>query len=345
LTYSASDDVRTLEPMLAKLAKQIPEGEGWVYEPKWDGFRALVYREPAGVEMISRDSKPLNRYLPEVVDSLASALSEDCVVDGEIVIATDDGFNFDLLTQRIHPAASRVKMLAETTPAGFIAFDLLSIGGRSLMGEPLSVRRAELLQLIPSEASGPKEVFDRLTTDPKSVFVTPQTRDVDEARPWLVGFEDKGLDGVVAKRVDGEYVPGRRVMVKIKHERTADCIVGGYRLHKSGDGVGSLLLALYDSEGALHYVGHTASFKASQRPDILALVKPYEGAGGFGAGRAPGGPSRWAHQKDHSFVPLAPTLVCEVAFDRMINRRFRHATRFVRWRPDKPPEACTFDQL
>jgi ATP-dependent DNA ligase len=337
--------MRTLEPMLAKLAKEIPEGAGWVYEPKWDGFRAIAYREPAGVEMISRDNKPLNRYLPEVVDSLASVVSDVCVLDGEIVIAKEGGFNFDLLTQRIHPAASRVKMLSETTPGGFIAFDLLSVGDRSLMEEPLSVRREELLKLIPSEASGPQEVFDRLAADPRSVFVTPQTTQVEVARPWLVDFEDRGLDGVVAKRADGVYVPGKRVMVKIKHERTADCIVGGYRIHKSGDGVGSLLLALYDAEGGLHYVGHTASFKASERPEILARVKPYEGSGGFGAGRAPGGASRWAHQKDHSFVALEPALVCEVAFDRMINRRFRHATRFVRWRPDKPPEACTFDQL
>ena len=335
-----------LDPMLAKLARAIPEGEGWVYEPKWDGFRAIVYRDSDGARIMSRDNKPLNRYFPDVAETLEKALPDPCVVDGEVVVTDEDGFDFDLLTQRIHPAASRVKMLAETTPGGFIAFDTLAVGERSLMGEPLSARRAALLDLIDEEASGPQEVFERLDADPRATIVTPQVDDVEVARPWLVEFEDRGLDGVVAKKIDDVYSPGKRTMVKIKNERTADCMVAGYRVHKSGDGVGSLLLALYDSEKKMHYVGHTASFKAKERPEILELVKPYEAEGsGFGAGRAPGGPSRWTAQKDHSFVALEPRLVCEVAFDRMINRRFRHATRFVRWRPDKPPEDCTFEQL
>jgi len=335
-----------IEPMLAKLAKDVPVGDEWLYEPKWDGFRALIFRNEGEIQAISRDGRPFNRYLPELIELLDGAISEDCVLDGEVVVAGSDGFDFDALLQRIHPAESRVRLLAEQTPTGFIAFDLLARGPDDLMGRPFAERRRALDEVLRKAVAtaSPDDVFETLAAAPKSVVMTPQTDDVDVARKWLTEYDAQGLDGVIAKRRDGEYEPGRRPMVKIKRERTIECVVGGYRYSKSGDAVGSLLLGLYDDAGNLHYVGHTSSFKAKERRELLETLRPLAGGTSFAGGRVPGAPSRWTSGKDTSWVSLEPNLVCEVAFDRMMSRRFRHATRFVRWRHDKPPRDCTFVQ-
>jgi ATP-dependent DNA ligase len=331
-------------PMLAKLRPEIPVGDGWVYEPKWDGFRAIVYKAGDDISVISRDDRPLHRYFPELVDAL-SGLPGRCVIDGEVAVASSGGFEFDALLQRIHPAESRIKRLARETPAGFIAFDLLGLGATSYMNEPFEHRRetlAEQLQAPPTPT--PREIFEVLAEAPSAILLTPQTDDLDVASSWLEAFESEGLDGIVAKRIDDVYVPGKRVMVKVKRARTVECVVGGYRRSKGGDGVGSLLLGLYDDSGALHYVGHTSSFRAQERKELLEELRPLEGGESFGQGRTPGGPSRWTGGRDTSWVPLDPVRVCEVAFDRMMSGRFRHAVRFLRWRPDKPPRECTFDQ-
>lgn len=316
--------------MLAKLRPDIPRGEGWVYEPKWDGFRALVFRDGDEIQISSRNGQPLERYFPELIPVLERAIPALSIVDGEIVIAGKQGLDFDALLQRIHPAASRVNLLSEKTPASFVAFDLIAEGTEDLRGTALAERRSRLKRALRAE---------------RACFLTPQTEDPEEAQRWFDRFEGAGLDGVVAKQKDLEYRPGERVMVKVKHQRTADCLVGGYRLSKNGDGVGSLLLGLYDEDDVLHHVGHTSSFKAGERREVLAKIKPLEGSRGFGQGQAPGGPSRWTRGRDLSWISLEPRLVCEVAFDHLQGERFRHGARFLRWRPDKMARECTYDQL
>jgi ATP-dependent DNA ligase len=319
-----------VKPMLAKLQKEIPKGDGWLYEPKWDGFRGVVFRDGDTMQIDSRNGQPLARYFPEVVRVLHETLPERCVVDGEIVIATPQGLDFDALQLRLHPAASRVNMLAEQTPATFIAFDLLALS-EDVRGRPL------------------RERFDKLVSSVKTsdqCFITPQTEDPPKAMKWFEEFEGAGLDGIVAKREELPYVEGERVMVKVKHQRTADCVVGGYRVHKSGEGVGSLLLGLYNDDGTLHFVGFTSSFKVSERKALVEKLKPYLKEGSFEGGRAPYAPSRWRGPKAQTeFVSLNPELVCEVAFDHLQGPRFRHGTTFLRWRPDKDAAECTFDQF
>jgi ATP-dependent DNA ligase len=320
-----------VSPMLAKLQVDIPRGEGWLYEPKWDGFRAIVFRDGDTVRIDSRNGQTLDRYFPEVVEQLRAALPERAVIDGEIVLAGERGLDFDALQQRIHPAASRIKRLSVETPASFIAFDMLAAGDEDLRGLPGIERRARLIA--------------ELRATP-SVAITPQTTDAGEAAEWFTRYEGAGLDGVIAKQADRPYVEGERLWVKIKHRRTCDCVVGGYRHTIAGDGVASLLLGLYDEAGVLHLVGHTSSFNAAERRALLEKLRPLAGGESFGSGRTPGGPSRWTQGKrDESWNPVHPVLVCEVSFDYMQGERFRHAARFHRWRTDKDPAQCTYDQL
>jgi ATP-dependent DNA ligase len=331
--------------MLAKLATEIPAGDGWLYEPKWDGFRALVFRDGDDVHLQSRDLKPLDRYFPELTDPLRAELPERAILDGEIVIAGPDGLDFEALLLRIHPAASRVAKLASETPAAFVAWDLLALGDEDLRDLALVERRARLERVL-GRAAAP-------------VHLTPATTDRATALDWFARFEGAGLDGVVAKRLDDRYQPGKRAMVKIKHQRTADCVVAGFRWHKDGPEtlVGSLLLGLYDTAGVLHHVGIAASFTRARRAELVAELAPYRvdalahhpwrewGGAEAASQRMPGGSSRWNRGKDLSWQPVRPELVCEVAFDHLQGTRFRHATHFLRWRPDKPPAECRYDQL
>lgn len=318
-----------LEPMLAKAEPSIPRDGAWLYEPKWDGFRALIFRDGEDVRMESRNSLPLQRYFPELLDPLREVLPDRCVVDGEVIIATPHGLDFDALQLRLHPAASRVRMLAAQSPASVVLFDLLALGDEDLRGRPLSERRALLLDAV---AATPQ------------IGITPQTASPDEASQWFERYEGAGLDGVVAKQQDSDYRHGERRWVKVKHLRTCDCVVGGFRPLAKGVGVGSLLLGLYD-EGVLHFVGHTSGFNAAERREILTRLEPLVGGDSFGHGRTPGGPSRWSRAADAAWTPVQPLLVCEVSFDHLQGRRFRHAARFLRWRPDRKPESCTFEQL
>lgn len=338
-----------LPPMLAKLGNEVPVGDGWSYEPKWDGFRGIVFRDGDDIQIMSRDKRTLERYFPELLDVLAESLPERCIVDGEIVIPGDEGLEFDALLQRIHPAESRINMLAEKTPSSFVVFDLLALDEDNLMDEPLSDRRAALVAALGADApSDPDPAIKELATSGpghRRFVLGPWTDDPKEANRWLDAYERLGLDGVVAKEVGSTYLPNKRGWVKVKQHRTCDCVVGGYRLSKAGDGIGSLLLGLYDAKGVLHYVGHTSSFKAQERRDLLAEMKPLEGGTSFGEARTPGGPSRWTGGKDTSWVALSPERVCEVGFDRLLGERFRHAATFLRWRPDRKAATCTFDQL
>jgi len=335
-----------VDPMLAKLATALPEGDGWLFEPKWDGFRAIVFRDGSDVYIQSRDLKPLDRYFPELKPALLASLPPRAVVDGEIVIATDHGLDFDLLQLRLHPAASRVARLAEETPSSFVAFDLLAEGDRDLRDQPQERRRAALEQAM-GRASG-------------SVHVTPCSRDRKVAGEWFHRFEGAGLDGVIAKHEATTYQPGKRAMIKVKHARTADCVVAGFRWHKNGPGelVGSLLLGLYDAQGRLHHVGVTSSFTASTRRELARELEPlrkdalgahpwreWAVAEGGGPTRMPGGQSRWSQGKDLSWEPLRVERVCEVKYDHLQGDRFRHAAVFERWRPDKRPQDCRYDQL
>jgi ATP-dependent DNA ligase len=338
-----------IEPMLAKAADAIPAGEGWLFEPKWDGFRALVFRDGAELYLQSREKKPLDRYFPELAAPLAASLPSRCVVDGEIVIATDSGLDFEALLLRIHPAASRVKLLAEESPASFVAFDLLALGDRDLRGAPLEERRALLEGALARPAP--------------RVHLTPATRDRAVAEDWFSRFEGAGLDGVVAKRLDSRYQPGVRAMVKVKHARTADCAVAGFRWHKDGRGtrVGSLLLGLYDDAGKLHHVGICSAFTTARRKELVEELAPlreramddhpwrewaeWSERGEDPGQRLPGASSRWNRGKDLSWEPLRVERVCEVAYDHLQGDRFRHATQFQRWRPDRTPRECRYDQL
>ncbi|WP_399082564.1 ATP-dependent DNA ligase [Streptomyces sp. BBFR2] len=331
-----------VKPMLAKSAAAIPPG--FLYEAKWDGFRAIVFRDGDEIELGSRSGKPLTRYFPEVVEALRTRVPRRCVLDGEIVIAREGRLDFDALLERIHPAASRVRHLAEVTPASFVAFDVLALGDASLLSEPQLTRRTALVTAL-READAP-------------VFTAPATDDTELAREWFERFEGAGLDGVVAKPPRSPYRPGERVMTKVKHERTADCVVAGLRHHKSGPVVGSLLLGLYDDAGRLQHVGVCASFPMRRRQELMAELTPllmpsvaghpweaWTSEEAQASGRLPGGPSRWTGTKDLSWLPLRPDRVLEVAYDHMQGDRFRHTAQFRRWRPDRTPESCTYAQL
>jgi ATP-dependent DNA ligase len=333
-----------VEPMLAKLADALPTTGDFLFEPKWDGFRAIVFRGGSDVFIQSRDLKPLDRYFPELHDVLVAQLPDGCVLDGEIVIATPSGLDFDALQLRLHPAASRVAKLAGTMPSSFVAFDLLALEGRDVRAEPQLTRRARLEQLLARAA--------------RPIHLTPMTRDRAVAEDWLSRFEGAGLDGVVAKPANGHYEPGKRAMIKVKHARTADCVVAGFRWHKSGqDKVGSLLLGLYDSKGTLHHVGVTSAFTMDMRRQLAVELGPLRenalrdhpwrewAAAGADMGRMPGAQSRWSAGKDLSWEPLRVERVCEVKYDHMQGDRFRHAAVFQRWRTDKPPDQCRYDQL
>jgi ATP-dependent DNA ligase len=333
-------------PMLAKASATLPVGDGWLYEPKWDGFRCIVFRDGADVELGSRNERPLTRYFPELLDPLREQLPECCVVDGEIVIPSGDdhGLDFDALLQRIHPAASRVNRLAAETPAAIVLFDLLALGDRVVLDEPLGVRRDLLVASLPAPGH--------------PLYLTPASTDADVAETWFRRFEGAGLDGVVAKRLDAPYTPDKRTMVKVKHERTAECAVAGYRIHKDGNGVGSLLLGLYDDDGRLNHVGVAAAFTVKRRSELLEELAPlldhalddhpwkdWAEAVAHETARLPGAQSRWNAGKDLSWVPIRVERVAEVTFGQLQSGRFRHGVRLVRWRPDRTPESCTYEQL
>ncbi|WP_419999532.1 ATP-dependent DNA ligase [Streptomyces boninensis] len=332
-----------VKPMLAKPAKKIPPG--MQYEAKWDGFRAIVFRDGDEIEIGSRTGKSLVRYLPELVEALKANLPERCVVDGEIVIVRNGRLDFDAITERIHPAASRVKLLAGTTPASFVAFDLLALGDDSLADTPLVERRATLEKAL-AKAAPP-------------IHLAPATTDAKVAQEWFKQYEGAGLDGVIAKPLDSPYRQNERLMTKVKHERTADVVLAGFRWHKSGPVVGSLLLGINDSDGRLQHVGVCAAFSMKRREELVEELEPLrmESVAGHPwadwaneeaheSARLPGAPSRWSGQKDLSWVPLRPERVLEVAYDHMENgQRFRHTAQWRRWRPDRTPESCTFEQL
>lgn len=331
-----------MAPMLAAAQPRLPEGEWWRYEPKWDGFRAIAFIDGTDVEITSRGERSLGRYFPEVVAALSGSPLDGVVLDGEIVIMTDHGLDFDLLSLRIHPAESRVRRLATETPATFVAFDLLADAGADLRARPLDERRAGLERVVGGASSGAR--------------LTPATRDRAVAAEWFEHFEGAGLDGVVAKDGRGPYLPGERRWVKVKHQRSADCVVAGFRWHKDGVGVGSLLLGLYDGAGVLHHVGVASSFDAALRSRLLGDLEPYR-AGPFGdhpwigdtepvpGQRLPGGVTRWNAKKDLSWEPVRIAPVAEVAYEHLQGDRFRHTARFLRWRPDRDPRSCTYAQL
>ena len=335
-----------VSPMLAKAVPEIPDlGHT---EPKWDGFRTIVFRDGDEVVLGSRNEKPMTRYFPELVDSIRASTPERCVLDGEIVIVSGDRLDFDALQQRIHPAESRVRLLAGQTPASFVAFDVLALGDEDLMRTPFGDRRARLVDALGATITG---------DDPR-VHVTPATGDLAVARQWFTQFEGAGLDGVVAKPLDGTYQPDKRTMFKVKHARTADCVVAGFRWHKSGDVLGSLLLGLWTDDGRLQHVGVAASFPMARRKALVEELAPlraddlsqhpwgdWADQSAHEGRRMPGAVSRWNASKDLSFVPLRPELVVEVGYDHMEGDRFRHTAQFKRWRPDRDPATCTYAQL
>jgi ATP-dependent DNA ligase len=331
--------------MLAKLVRELPTADGMLYEPKWDGFRCIVFRDGDEIELGSRNERPFNRYFPELADHLRDALPTRAVVDGEVVIATEHGLDFDLLQMRIHPAASRVAKLAAETPSSFVAFDLLAQGDEDLRPRPMSERRRRLEKVL-GGAEPP-------------IHVTPVTTDPKVAAEWFEQFEGAGLDGVIAKPGVGEYRENERAWFKVKHQRTADCVVAGFRTHKDGEGVGSLLLGLYDDAGTLHHVGVASSFAAPLRAKLAKELEPYRenaledhpwrewavAEAHESGGRMPGAPSRWNAKKDMRWEPLRIELVAEVAYEHLQGDRFRHTARFQRWRLDRDPASCTYDQL
>ena len=333
--------------MLSKRVDAIPHGDTWIFEPKWDGFRALVFRDHDDIYVQSRDLKPLDRYFPELVETLKQQLPARCVLDGEIVIATPQGLDFETLQIRLHPAASRVKLLSQQIPASIVFFDLLAVGDRDLCSEPFEQRRAKLERIL-SHAKPP-------------IHITPTTRDHAIAQDWFRRFEGAGLDGVMAKPITGTYQPDKRSILKVKHERDCDCVVAGFRWHKNGENeaIGSLLLGLYDASGALQHVGVCASFTQAKRRELVTFLEPYrrnaldnhpwkswaEWMAENAQQRVPGGQSRWSQGKDLSWQPLRPELVVEIAYEHMQGTRFRHMAQFRRWRNDKPPRDCTYAQL
>jgi ATP-dependent DNA ligase len=336
--------VPPVKPMLAKAVHEVPRAEGLLYEPKWDGFRCIVFRDGDDVELGSRNDRPLTRYFPELLDLLRDALPQRCVVDGEIVVVTADGLSFDTLQNRLHPAASRVDKLARETPASFVAFDLLALGDRDLTGEPFRERRRAL-----------EEIFDGTLA---RVHLTPMTDEAAVAEDWFTRFEGAGFDGVMAKPGDAPYQQDKRAMWKVKHQRTADCVVAGFRWHKDGNGVGSLLLGLFDAAGTLHHVGVASSFTAARRAELVDELAPlrdgavddhpwgdWAEAQAHEGGRKPGGINRWNAQKDMSWVPLRCELVAEVRYEHLQGDRFRNVARLVRFRPDRTPGSCTYAQL
>lgn len=336
-----------VKPMLAKAVHELPPGDegDLFFEPKWDGFRCIIFRDGDEVELGSRNQKPFTRYFPELPDPIREFLPDRAVIDGELVVPGRDGLDFDALGQRIHPAAKRVNMLAEQTPASFVAFDLLALGDQDLTEEPFSVRRRALTE-VAADFGGP-------------IMITPSTTDRVEAQAWFDRFEGAGFDGVMAKAADGAYLQDKRAQFKVKQQRTADCVVAGYRIHKSGDGVGSLLLGAHDDEGELHHLGVASSFKAVDRPLLLEKLSelhldtiadhPWGSWASQTAetadGRMPGGPNRWNAQKDMSWVPIAPVLVAEVRYEHATGGRFRGVARLSRWRPDREPASCHVSQL
>ncbi|MFI5607913.1 ATP-dependent DNA ligase [Amycolatopsis sp. NPDC051903] len=336
-----------VRPMLAKAVHEVPRTEGFWYEPKWDGFRCVVFRDGDEVELGSRNDRPLTRYFPELVDLLKAALPDRCVVDGEIVLVTPGGLDFEALQLRLHPAASRVRKLAEETPASFVAFDLLALGERDLTAEPFRSRRRLLEDALGENPGGGL----------RRVHLTPLTTDPDTAEDWFTRFEGAGFDGVMAKPADQPYEQDKRVMWKVKHERTADCVVAGFRWHKDGHGVGSLLLGLFDDAGALHHVGVASSFTAARRRELVDELAPLRENALEGhpwrtwaeyepePGRRPGANSRWAPQKDLSWEAVRPEWVAEVRYEHLQGGRFRHGGRLVRFRPDRDPASCTYAQL
>ncbi|MGH9278728.1 MAG: ATP-dependent DNA ligase [Acidimicrobiales bacterium] len=343
-----------VSPMLAKLSREMPNATDLIFEPKWDGFRCIVFRDGDEVELGSRNERPLTRYFPELVEVLKAALPERCVLDGEIVIVTDHGLDFDALQLRIHPAESRIRMLAREVPSSFVAFDLLALGDDDLRSRPFAERRAALEEALAGVQP--------------PVHLTPATRDRAVAEVWFNQFEGAGLDGIVAKPGDLRYRENERLMIKVKHARTADCVVAGFRWHKTGGTVGSLLLGIYDDDGALHHVGVASGFSVARRAELTKDIAPYRdraldnhpwaewatATGSLDAAlrdpnavtRMPGGGgNRWNAGKDMSWEPLRPEQVVEVAYDHLQGDRFRHATSFVRWRPDREPASCTYAQL
>ncbi len=330
--------------MLAKAVVGLPERDDVLFEPKWDGFRCIVFRDGDEVVLGSRNEKPLTRYFPEMVAPLLAQLPVRCVVDGELILASDDHLDFDGLQQRIHPAESRVNMLAETTPASFVAFDLLALGDDDLTARPFAERRRLLAESLAS-------------VEPP-IYLTPVTTDAEVAGRWFIDFEGAGLDGLIVKPLGDPYVENKRTQLKVKHIRTADAVVAGYRWHKDGQGVGSLLLGLHDGDGQLHHVGVAASFTAKRRAELVEELAPltldaiethpwrsWAEAAAHADGRMPGAPNRWSGKKDHSWVPLRPEWVVEVKYGSTLNHRFREVTKMLRWRHDKTSDACTFEQL
>ena len=334
-----------IEPMLAKNASTLPTEDGWIFEPKWDGYRCLVFRDGDEVELQSRGKKPLTRYFPEMLQPLRDALPDRCVVDGELVVEIDGKLDFDALGQRIHPADSRVEMLSESTPAQFIAFDVLAVGDDDLRQLPFGERRERLETLLAGAG--------------RMVHVTPATTDHEAARDWFDRFEGAGLDGVIGKPAGDPYVEGKRTLLKLKHKRTIDVVVAGFRWHKSGDGVGSLLLGLHGDDGELHHIGVAASFTATRRPQLVDELDPHalddatthpwaswmEVEAHEGEQRLPGAPNRWSGKRDHSWVPLDCELVAEVSCNQVAGGRLRHPAKLVRWREDRDAASCTYEQL
>jgi ATP-dependent DNA ligase len=331
-TSKSSSLPKQLEPMEARLVSELPEGKGWHFEPKWDGFRCLAFRDGASVELQAKSGKPLTRFFPEMAERLRKLKPKRFLLDGELAIPVGNSLSFEALQMRLHPAESRIRRLSTETPAKLMLFDLLyTAAGDSLLDEPLSARRQAL------------EDFYESLDDTTDLVLTPYTRSRSEAQKWLDRAGDS-LDGVIAKELDGLYLPGERAMLKVKRMRTADCVIGGFRYGTDSEEVGSLLLGLYDSEGKLDHVGFTSSIPRAERPALTKRLEKLRGAPGF-TGKAPGAPSRWSTERSTEWEPLKPALVVEVCYDHASEERFRHGTRLVRWRPDKAPRQCTFEQL
>jgi ATP-dependent DNA ligase len=321
------------EPMEAKSATELPTEGVWQFEPKWDGFRCLAFKDGSNVYLRAKSGKPLGRYFPEVVALFQSIDADSFVIDGELVIDVDGHLAFDALQMRLHPAESRIRKLSKETPARFVMFDILAAPmGKIVIGQPLSERRRLL------------EQFAKSLQSPKRVQLSPMTINLDLAKKWLADSGPNGTDGVVAKRIDGPYLPGERAMQKVKRLRTADCVVGGFRYETDSDNVGSLLLGLFNNEGKLDHVGFTATITDEERPRLTKRLETLRAPPGF-TGKAPGGPSRWSTGRSAQWQPLRPVLVVEVRFDHVTGQRFRHGTKLIRWRPDKRPDQCTFEQI